>query len=192
MTALLPPGASRGIILDSCQVLNLFASRRITEILGSMGCPILVSDHCVAVEALWVGTGRRNEPNTEFEAVDLNPLFDSGVASIAKLESSREREDFVRLATVMDDGEAIAGAIAISRDLGVGTDDRKAITVFGSLVPPVPTISTCMLVSNWAATRSVDERELRDTISAIRRRARFVPPNNDPMSGWWNDLVRAA
>jgi hypothetical protein len=162
------------------------------EILGCIGCPILISEHCVTVEALWVGTGRRNEPNTEFERVDLNPLFARGVASMAKLESSQEQDDFVRLATVMDDGEAIAGAIAISRDIAVGTDDRKAVAVLGSLVPPVPIVSTCMLLSTWAQRRKVDGNELRDAISAIRRRARFTPPNADPLSNWWNDLVRAA
>jgi len=162
------------------------------EILSSIGCPILISEHCVAVEALWVGSGRRNEPNTEFETVDLKPLFVRGVASMAKLESAQEQADFVHLATVMDDGEAIAGAIAISRDIAVGTDDRKAVAVFGSLVPPVPTVSTCVMLSTWAERRQVDRRELREAISAIRRRARFVPPTGDPLSAWWKELARAA
>jgi hypothetical protein len=162
------------------------------EILASIGCPILISEHCANVEALWVGSGRRNEPNTEFETVDLNPLLALGVASMAKIESTQEQEDFVRLATIMDDGEAVAGAIAISRNIAVGTDDRKAVSVFGSLVPPVATVSTCALVATWAQRRAVVGLELREAISAIRRRARFVPPNGDPLSAWWNELVRAA
>jgi len=181
-----------GVILDACQVLNLFASRRMDEILHALDGPAYVSEHAATTEALWVGTGRRGEPNSEYEVVDLAPTIARGYLRVIRPETESELDDFVRLATLMDDGEAMAGALAFHRALVVGTDDRRAIGVFQRLSPPIRTIGTCAIVHTWASRAGAMPTELCGIVTDIRRRARFLPPAGEALREWWNAALVAA
>src|SRR5690349_10056399 len=122
-----------GFVLDSCQVLNLYATRKMPEILRALQRTITITDFTLTSEAQWVGSGRKTEPGSDVEEVVLAPMIHAGLLRVARIETDEEADWFVRFAATMDDGEAMAGAIAISRGMLLGTDDRRAASVFSGL-----------------------------------------------------------
>ena len=61
----------------------------------------------------------------EREEVDLSPLFEDGLLEEESLHGLRETALFVELSSSMDEGEAEAAALSISRGYSLVTDDRK-------------------------------------------------------------------
>lgn len=180
------PGAGHRIILDGCALLNLYASRRIAEMLGTMPRPCALADYVRDHEALWVGRNRSG-PQAEREKVDVGPLVTSGLIEVVTLEGDEEMAHFLTLASSskLDDGEAMSGALAHSRGLVVATDDKAALKVFRSHSPPIPTCSTASLVKHWAECAAVDPATLRRVLLDIRERASFDPSGADPLQPWW-------
>jgi hypothetical protein len=180
------PGGGRRIILDGCALLNLFASRRIAEILDMMPCPCAVADYVRDHEALWVGR-HKSGPAAERERVNVGPLVTSGLIEILALEGDEEMAHFLTLVSSsrIDDGEAISGALAHARGLVVATDDQAAPKVFGHHSPPIPTCSTASLVKHWADRSHVDAATLQRVLVDIRERATFEPGPRDPLQRWW-------
>ncbi len=180
------PGDGRRIILDGCALLNLFASRRIAEILGVMPHPVAVADYVLDREALWVGR-HKSGPAAERERVDVGPLITSGLIEVLTLDGDEEAAHFLALVTSsrIDDGEAISGALAHARGLVVATDDKAALRVFSVHSPPIPTCSTASLIKHWAERAAVDAATLRRALVDIRERACFEPGSRDPLQPWW-------
>jgi hypothetical protein len=180
------PGGGRRIILDGCSLLNLFASRRIGDILGTMPRPCAVADYVRDKEALWVGR-HKSGPAAEYERVDLGPLVASGLVEVMALEGDEEMAHFLTLVSSsrIDDGEAMSGALAHARGLVVATDDKAALKVFGHHSPPIPTCSTASLVKHWAERAAIDAATLRRVLVDIRERACFEPGPRDPLQPWW-------
>ncbi|MBX9854461.1 MAG: hypothetical protein K2Y26_02995 [Gemmatimonadaceae bacterium] len=180
------PGGGRRIILDGCTLLNLFASRRIADIFGTMPHPFAVADYVANKEALWVGR-HRSGPSAECERVDIGPLISSGLIEVLTLDGDEEVAHFLALVSSarIDDGEAMSGALAHARGLVVATDDRAALRVFGSHTPPISTCSTADLVKHWAECAAVDVATLQRVLIDIRERGCFEPGSRDPLQGWW-------
>src|SRR5208282_3989663 len=86
-------------------------------------------------------------------AVDLSDALVDGVLRECKLESEAEADEFVRLASILDDGEAACMALAKCRSWIVATDDRKALRVARS--EGVATITTPEIIKRWADSRSI-------------------------------------
>jgi hypothetical protein len=180
------PGGGRRIILDGCALLNLYASRRIAEILGTLPRPCAVADYVRDEEALWVGR-HKSAPAAERERVDVGPLIMSGLIEVLTLEGDEEMAHFLTLASSsrIDDGEAMSGALAHSRGLVVATDDKAALRLFGRHSPPIPTCSTASLVRHWVECAAVDAPTLARALVDIRERASFEPGPGDPLQPWW-------
>jgi hypothetical protein len=75
--------------------------------------------------------------------------------------------------------------------MGVATDDRKAQRVLQALTPPVPVLGTAALIKEWADSAAVEPTRLREILTAIRVRARFVPGRHDPLQSWWEAAAGA-
>lgn len=180
------PGGGRRIILDGCALLNLYASRRIAEILGTLPRPCAVADYVRDREALWVGR-HKSGPEAERERVNVGPLITSGLIEVLTLEGDEEMAHFLTLVSSsrIDDGEAMSGALAHARRLVVATDDKAALRVFGRHTPPIPTCGTASIVRHWAECEAVDAATLRRVIVDIRERASFEPGPGDPLQQWW-------
>lgn len=178
--------AERRIILDCCALLNLYASRRIAEILQALPRPCAVAALVCDREALWVGR-HRSGPEADYERLDIEPLATSGLVEILELDGDAEMAHFITLASSpsLDDGEAMSGALAHARGFVVATDDRAALTAFSRHVPPIPTRSTASIVKHWAECASVDATTLRRVLLDIRERAYFEPSARDPLQRWW-------
>jgi hypothetical protein len=180
------PGGGRRIILDGCALINLYASRRIAEILGTMRRPCAVVDYVRDHEALWVGR-HKGEQADERERVNLDPLVASGLIEVLTLEGDEEMAHFLTLVSSsrIDDGEAMSGALAHARGLVVATDDKAALKVFDRHSPPISTCSTASILKHWAECAGVDAATLRSVLVDIRERACFEPGLRDPLQGWW-------
>jgi len=187
------PWGDRGVILDGCTLLNLYASRRIAEILGTMSRPCAVADYVRDQEALWVGRCKSG-PAAERERVDVGPLVASGLVEVLTLKGDEEMAHFLTLVSSsrIDDGEAMSGALAHARGLAVATDDRAALKVFGRHLPPIPTCSTASLVRHWAECAAVDAALLARALVDIRERATFEPGPRDPLQPWWRAALDGA
>jgi hypothetical protein len=112
------------ILLDACCVLNLYGGRCIHQLLRTSGLRFAVAERA-AGEALYV----RNvtaDGTEELESVDLHPLIADGLLRVLTIDSEVEAAAYVRFATQLDDGEAMACALAAERGAAVATDDREA------------------------------------------------------------------
>jgi len=121
------------------------------------------------------------------EPVDLLTLIAAGVLTPCQIEEGAEEDLYVTYALDLDDGEAMSLAIAHSRNLVLATDDSKARRIARENVPQLSIISTAEIIRAWA-----EGKERREVIAAVRSiltRARFRPPESDPLAIWWSEML---
>jgi hypothetical protein len=116
--------------------------------------------------------------------MDLAPFIQAGVIHSCDFESEQEMEQFVQLATRLDDGEAACFAIAQSRRWLLATDDRPATKLAAQAGLTV--ITTPELVKRWADTSGAADEEVAAVIQNIQAFARFVPRPDSPDCAWWS------
>lgn len=168
------------LILDTCVVLSLYATRRMEELLNVQPGPILIAEAVVA-EALYVHVvvdGVR-----EKEPIDLGPLVEAGKLTVVAPETNQEFEALVNFALLLDDGEAMTCALALHRGLRIATDERKTIRLIRDQIEVVGTLE---LVRSWASEGGAAPDVIRDMLTAIADRG-YVPSRNHPHWQWWND-----
>ena len=175
------------LLLDASCLLNLYATGRIIEIAAVLPWQLAVTDYVMEHEALYVRTIGASGEQEETVPVDLSPLIDEGLLLVMWLETPSEQAGFVELAAVLDDGEAVTGAIAINRGHSVGIDDRKARRILGEKAPGMRLISTLDLIRWWA--QSVTVQEVGPVLRAMEHGARYVPGQQDPLYAWWHDMM---
>ena len=117
----------------------------------------------------------------------VSPLIDDGLLLVVRLDNPDEEASFVGLAAVIDDGEAMTGAIALSRGFSVAIDDRKARRVLGEWAHGVRLVSTLELIQQWGA--SVQIEDVSRALQYMRHGARYFPGPRDPLYGWWRSMV---
>ncbi len=174
------------LLLDASCLLSLYATGRMMEIAAALPWELAVVDYVMEREALYV---RVIEANAEEQTtpVDLSPLIEAGLLLVMRMETPGEEASFVELAAVVDDGEAVTGAIALNRGHSVAIDDRKARRVLGEKAPGMGLVSTLELMHRWS--ESVTVQEVGEALRAMRHRARYVPGPRDPLYVWWRDLM---
>ena len=122
--------------------------------------------------------------------MDLSPLIDEGLLLVVRLETPSEEASFVELAAVLDDGEAVTGAIALNRGHLIAIDDRKARRVLGEKASGMRLVSTLDLMHQWCPSVSV--QEVSHALRAMQHRARYVPGQQDPLYAWWRDMMEGS
>lgn len=170
------------IALDSCSLLNLYASGRFQAIVGAVARPFVVAER-VHAEALYIRRGGTGEDADEREQVDCPALIASGALALATL-SPTETATFVMFAAEVDDGEAATAALALHRGYDVATDDGKALRLLHSHVPAARCYSTLELLKHWSDTAGVQRDVLREALVAARERGNFLWPKRDPLRAW--------
>ena len=175
------------LLLDASCLLNLYATDRLLEIAPALSWQLAVADYVLEQEALYVRTIGAQE---ETVPVDLSPLIDEGLLLVLRLENPSEQSSFVELAAVLDDGEAVTGAIALTRGHMVAIDDRKAKRVLGEKAPGMRLVSTLELMRQWG--ESVPVQEVSDALRAMQHRARYIPGQRDPLYDWWRDVMEGS
>ena len=173
------------IVLDACCVLTLYASRRMREILASVEPQIVVCRYILEEEALYTFTGPDEDVRSVKAPIDLNPLIDEGLLEITSLSGEAETLSFVNLASRLDDGEAQTIALAVNRNWGVATDERKASNIVREIAPSLQIITTPDFLKHWADTAKIPESEIRAVLRSIHSRAIYRPGRRHPLYDWW-------
>lgn len=174
--------SSREQILDACVLINLLASGEIEGILRVAARDSLV---CSAVEreSIYLRTG---DPNAPLELIELRPLIASGLLKVCRIEGDDEAQLYVDYASKLDDGEAMSLAIALSRELILATDERKARRLFSEAAGGQKNLtSTSELVRRWAEAEQIPADRLKAALTRIEERARYQPPATDANYKWW-------
>lgn len=127
----------------------------------------------------------RDNETLSLSAIDLDPLLSCGLLAITSPESDNEKETFVNLTYTMKDGDAITGAIAITRNFTIATDDRRAIAQLRQRAPDLAVISTLDILKHWVDTANPPLHDVQQTINNIRIYASYMPGQNHPLYTWW-------
>ena len=174
-------------IVDACSLINLYASGRVQAIIPACGGHSYVSEQ-VRNESVSI---RKVDPaDTSIlipSLINLLPEISNGLIKECRLETKEEIESYVNFAIEVDDGEASCLAIAMSRKWMIATDDRKAIRLASE--SGIAVITTPELIERWAKATSASDEEVRQTIRAIERFARFRPRRSNPLHDWWTSMI---
>lgn len=174
------------IVLDTCVFLNVVASSEMNPIVENLSSSVLVCSE-VEREALFL----RDEVDDKILVpINAAEVFESGPFVKCDFNGAEEEDLFVELAAHVDDGEAMAMAIAIKRSCDFATDDRKARRVFLERGAERRRLhSTPSILRRWVERASISSERCRSALRRIVRRARFSPRRDDPDWQWWNDSV---
>ena len=173
------------IVVDACCLINLCAAGELPEQLSLVGGKWYVPT-AVSAESLYLHI-EQADGTIDKSPLDLQPFIDDGVLMSCTAEPGEELDLYVDLATRLDDGEAMALAIAKTRSWTFSTDDRKAKRVAGEL--SVAVLTTPEIMKRWADTASAGAEELREALRRIEQRASFFPSASDPLQGWWRSSI---
>jgi hypothetical protein len=110
------------IVIDACCLINLAAADAFSTGLAQLGLTWMLPQ-AVADEAL-VLPGRNDQGEPTRESIDLEPHIESGLFQSVAPEGPAEVAAFVAYARGLDDGEAMALAIAQSRGWMLATARR--------------------------------------------------------------------
>lgn len=174
-------------MVDACCLINLYSTGRTLDLLRSFAGDLFIPD-LIKRESLFI---RRpdDEDGTMLvpEPIDLSVALAGGWLRECRCESELETEEFIRFATVVDDGEAICLALAKCRGWAVATDDRKAIRVARD--EGIAIVTTPELVKHWADFVQAKEEATAAVLHNIERFARFRPRKGTPLADWWERVV---
>jgi hypothetical protein len=137
----------------------------------------------VAAESIYL---RSLDPSQQPEQVHLDPLFKRGVLAPCDCANDAEEQLYVNYALELDDGEAMSLAIAHARSLPLATDEKKAKRVIKNNAKHLRVLSTAEILHAWANGK--DHAEIKTVLGMIGIRARFRPPDDDPLLMWWNSF----
>lgn len=177
---------ARVTLLDACAVVNLYATRRMDQILATIDGPVAVVD-VVEREAQYVFQGGDGEDAREREPIDLQSLVFQGVLTVIEATHEEELLTFIDLTQELDDGEAMTAALAIHRGFTVVTDDRKAVRVLASRA--VPLRGTLDVVKTWADRQAIESEALRVVLTDLRERGNYYPSRNHALRRWWDTAL---
>ncbi len=177
-------------IIDTCCLLNLFASGEPRAILHHFG-GVHVSE-LVQGEAMWIREyDNESPPQLIPKQIDLVEYIHEGVIAVCCIEEEQEFDWFIHFAQVLQsDADASVLAIAKVRGWIVATDDRKARRV--ATEQSISTISTSEMIHAWTASEKVSDQQVGELLRNIQQFGRFVPRRSDPLYEWWMQLVEAA
>ena len=177
--------AASGILWDACDLLNLIATDRASEILPVFGCPSYVVKEVRLGEVFYLRPLPEEDPTGGLVPVEVTPLLNAGLLTEIELDAS-EQTLFVTYATVVDDGEARTAAVAAHRGFWMMTDDRPMLRLARGLSPPVPVLTTPEWLKHWVDTSGIASDALGEVIRRIEVCAHFVPRRAHLLKAWWD------
>ena len=177
------------LILDACCVLNLCASGNFIAILKTIPAQVVVTE---VVKQQELKTLQNLTVEDNDGAVQLEKAIQKGLLLIVDFESESEEETFINYVFEMgDDGESATFAIASHRRWSVATDDKKAIAFFKKEEPDLQIFSSLEIIKHWAEVTNSSSQELKNTLSAVRVKARYFPSQKHSLFNWWQSAMNA-
>jgi predicted nucleic acid-binding protein len=171
-------------ILDTCCLINLYASQQPQRIIQAAFKEAIIPNQ-VAKEGLFIRQSSDDPKILVPMQINLDALIASSNIKVDGFEHNGELEQFVQLATVLEDGEAVCVAMASSRGFSLATDDRKAIAIAGVL--NIDVLTTPEILMNWIKVSSPGPKEIAKVIENIERYGRFKPHHTSNHAKWWKD-----
>jgi predicted nucleic acid-binding protein len=176
------------IVLDTCCILNFYASGKFLEILESIPAQVVVAEFVRSQELITLKQLGRGENEG---AIYFEKAIKEGLILIVDFESEAEAETFINYTAQMrDEGESATFAIAFHRDWSVATDDKRAIAFLKKEAPHIQIISTLEAIEHWSKKSNIDPATLKAALSAVRIKARYQPPRNHPFLSWWETAMQ--
>ena len=169
------------VVVDACCLINLCAAGELSERLSLIGGKWYVPT-AVLAETLYLHI-EQADGTVDKSPLDLQSFVDDGVLFSCAAEDGEELELYVDLAMRLDDGEAMALAIAKNRSWTFSTDDRKAKRIAGEL--GVNIVTTPAIMKRWTDLAAPNADELKETLHRIELLASFFPSASDPLHSWW-------
>jgi hypothetical protein len=173
-------------ILDACVLINLLATGRAREIMSE-------SEHqfgiCSVVrnESIYLRAADSGAPPEE---VKFDPYVESGHLTVYELSGDAEKELYVDYAAELDDGEAMSLALVHSRGFSMASDDRKARRLFTEEIADLKRLlSTSQILKDWSERAALNPAELKQVLTEVSRRGRFVPNSGDAHFVWWSKAM---
>ena len=173
------------VILDSCSLINFYASGFFKAILSCVETQICVVQQ-VSEESLFVRKPIEPQQKFGYEPIILDAYYAKDQLKLLELETEREKSLFVELARLLDDGEAATLALAIERKMIVVTDDRKAIRILQEEAPRITIWTTLDVIKTWQEINSVTNEDVRTALENIRVCANYQPSLNHRLFSWWH------
>lgn len=177
------------LYLDACSTINLYASRRLGDILQALPFRVAVA-RAALEESLYV---RRQLDDGIIGQlpVDLQPFIAAGILTVLDVQTDAEQSSVVNFAALgFDNGEAVTVALALHRGAAVVTDDRQVVRLLPRQFPQIRHLTTATLVRYWAEQTRVSPEDLRAMLKDIEFGGRFTPGNYDPHQTWWQTAIR--
>ncbi len=177
--------------LDSCALLNLYATKRLGEIAEVLEFEFLVTPWVAHEEALYVYE-RKGMARGSPVSVDLAAALTSGSLHLEpELSTDEELEALIDLAASLDQGEAETIAAVILRGGAFVTDDRKAIREITARAPDISVMTSIGLLKRWSEAVQLDAEALREVLLDVQIGGNFKPGHREPNLGWWTALLEA-
>ena len=180
------------LILDASCLLNLYATGRLRDIALALSYQLVVAGYVMQEEALYVRVPGPEGLFDERGSVNLCPLVEEGLIMVAHLKEPDEIITFVDFAALVDDGEAVTGALALHRGYSLATDDRRARRILRERAPTVSQVSTLELLKEWSDKRAVPVVELQVAMNLMQRSASFLPGERESLYWWWRSIMEEA
>ncbi len=169
------------IVVDACCFINLYATGDVCTLLKDLSWTCYLPQVSMN-EAIYV-RGKDEHGEIVHTAIDVQDLLHKGLIQSTGIEGSEEANLYVRLASDLDDGEAMAMAIAKQRGWQLATDDRKARRLARDLDVMVAT--TAEIMRKWADSVKPTAAKVAQVLRNIEFGARFAPAENMPEYAWW-------
>lgn len=174
----------RKLVLDASVVINLLATGQPAAILQALSIPITVT-HNVVVEI------ERGALNGHPEKALLSELIAGGSLRVEELDEAA-LELFVALvsgdtASTLGDGEAATLAMAQTRKISAGIDEKKATRIATERFCSLRLVTTLDILAHHAVAGSLGDAVLSDAVLRALTRTRMQV--REHQFGWVADLI---
>lgn len=178
------------LYLDGGVLANLCVVDAVEQILSAIQYrPLLLPDmlnHRYQINDAVTATTETNineEVNVRY--VEVRTLVDCGLFHMCPAWDSEHMRLVVELSGRLPDRIAHLAAWALLCGGAIGSDDRRTKRLIEEHFPEIELVTTPHLIHMWQQTTGLAENKATRVIRQIRRRAFFVPPESDPLYGWW-------
>lgn len=178
------------LVIDTCCLLNLLASRLAVEITSVLDLELVATPH-VRREALSLRGGFGEKVEKSGTPADLSQLEAAGRLRFEPLEGPAI-ESFVRCIEHLHEVDAAAVALAATLGLALATDDTRQRNVARRLFPELELRSTLSLLRPALAGLGLSREQSCAVARDVRTRANFLPPKWDPDREWFLELLAGA
>lgn len=178
------------LYLDGGVLANLCVADAVEQILSAITYrPVLLPD--LLNRKYPVNEADPGDPETDsndeasVRHVEVRTLVDRGIFHPCPSWDSEHMRLVVELSDRLSDRMARLVAWALLCGSAIGSDDRRTRWLIEEHFPEIQLVTTPQLVQMWQVAQDLPDDDVALTIRQIRQRAFFVPPESDPLCGWW-------